>query len=86
VTVVEEAEPWSGARRHGAQEAHSLRALLVVEPEEPVLVPAPYDGGTPAPARRSVQGAPGPRVEREGTPGTRVARARAGAPGPLVAR
>jgi hypothetical protein len=31
VTVVEEPEPWSGARRHGAEEAHSLQAPLVVE-------------------------------------------------------
>jgi hypothetical protein len=29
VMVVEEAEPWSGAHRHGTQEAHNLRAPLV---------------------------------------------------------
>jgi hypothetical protein len=27
--MVVEAEPWSGARRHGAEEAHSLQAPLV---------------------------------------------------------
>jgi hypothetical protein len=41
VTVVEEAELLSGAHRHGAQEAHSLRAPLVEEPEKVAAVEAP---------------------------------------------
>jgi hypothetical protein len=55
VTVVEEAEPWSGVRRHGAEEAHSLQAPLVEEPEKGAAVEAPDGAGTPARARRSVQ-------------------------------
>jgi hypothetical protein len=38
VTVVEEVEPWSGARRHSAQEAHSPRSPPVVEPEKAAAV------------------------------------------------
>jgi hypothetical protein len=48
VSVVEEAEPWSDTRRHGAEEAHSLRAPLVEEPKKVVEVEAPDDAGTPA--------------------------------------
>jgi hypothetical protein len=77
VTVVEEAEPWSGARRHGAQEVHSLWVPRVVEPEDPVSVPVPYDVGTPAPARHSMQGAPGPLVAQQRVPRPCVARQRA---------
>jgi hypothetical protein len=47
VTVVEP-ELWSGARRHGAEEAHSLQAPLVEEPEKVAAVEAPDDTGTPA--------------------------------------
>jgi hypothetical protein len=90
VTVVEEPELWSGARRHGAEEAHSLQAPLVEEPEKVAAVEAPDDAGTPAQARRSVQVVAGPRVARRGAPwapGPRVARLGASrAPGPRVAR
>jgi hypothetical protein len=87
VTVVEEAEPWSGARRHGAQEAHSLRAPLMEEPEKATVVEAPDDAGTPARARCSVQVVAGPRVAREEAPEPHVARRGApGVPGPRVAR
>jgi hypothetical protein len=55
VTVVEEAEPWSDARRHGAEEAHSLRAPLVEEPEKVAAVEAPDGASTPTRVRRSVQ-------------------------------
>jgi hypothetical protein len=87
VIVVEEAEPWSSARRHGAEEAHSLHAPLVEEPEKVATVEAPDDAGTPAQARRSVQVVAGPRVARVEAPEPRVARR--GAPsalGPRVAR
>jgi hypothetical protein len=78
VTVVEAAEPWSGTRRHGAEEAHSLRAPLVEELEKAAAVEAP------ARARCSVQEVAGPRVAQEETAEPRVARR--GAPGPRVAR
>jgi hypothetical protein len=87
VMVVEEAEPWSGTRRHGAEEAHSLQAPLVEEPEKVAAVEAPNGAGTPARARRSVQVVAGPRVARLETPEPRVARRGAsGAPGARVAR
>jgi hypothetical protein len=54
VTVVEEAEPWSGARRHGIEEAHSIQAPLVEEPEKVAAVEAPDGTGTPTRARHSV--------------------------------
>jgi hypothetical protein len=73
VTVVE-AEPWSGARRHGAEEEHSLQAPLVEEPQKVAAVEAPDDTGTPARARRSVQVVTGPRVARVGAPGPRATR------------
>jgi hypothetical protein len=100
VTVVKELEPWSGSRRHGAEEAHSLQAPLVEESEKVAAVEAPDGAGTPAQAQRSVQvmagphvawvEAPEPLVARRGAPaatGPRVARR--GAPvatGPRVAR
>jgi hypothetical protein len=90
VTVVEEAELWSGARRHGAEEAHTLQVPLVEKPEKVAMVEAPDDAGTPARARCSVQVMAGPRVMRveaskprvvrRGAPvtlGTRVARPKA---------
>jgi hypothetical protein len=77
VTVVEEAEPWSGARRHGAEEAHSLQAPLVEEPEKVAAAEAPNGAGTPARARRSVQVVAGPWVE---APEPRVARLKAPSP------
>jgi hypothetical protein len=83
VTVVE-AEPWSGAHRHGAQEAHSLQAPLLEDPEKVAAVEAPDVAGTPARARCSVQVVPGPRVAREEASEPCVARRRA--PGPHVAR
>jgi hypothetical protein len=90
VTVLEEPELWSGARRYGAEEAHSLQAPLVEEPEKVAAVEAPDDTGTPAQARRSVQVVAGPRVAWRGAPwapGPRVARLGAPwAPGPRVAR
>jgi hypothetical protein len=46
VTVVEEVEPWSGARRHGAEEAHSLQAPLVEESEKVAAMEAPDDAGS----------------------------------------
>jgi hypothetical protein len=64
VMVVEEAEPWSGAHRHGAKEAHSQRAPLVEKPEKGAAVEAPDGTGTPARARRSVQVVAGPCVAR----------------------
>jgi hypothetical protein len=87
VTVVEEPELWSGAHRHGAEEAHSLQASLVEEPEKVAAVEAPDDAGTPAQARRSVQVVAGTRVARVEALGLCVARR--GAPwalGPRVAR
>jgi hypothetical protein len=85
VTVVE-AEPWSGARRHGAEETHSLQAPLVEEPEEVAAVEAPDNAGTHAQARRRVQVVAGPRVARVEVPEPRVAqRGASGAPGPRVA-
>jgi hypothetical protein len=84
VTVVEP-EPWSGARRHGAGEAHSLQALLVEEPEKVAAVEAPDDAGTPARARRG-EVVSGPRVARVEALGPRVARRGAPwTPGPRVA-
>jgi hypothetical protein len=86
VTVVE-AEPWSGARRHGAKEAHSLQAPLVEEPEKVAAVEAPDGAGTPTQARRSVQVVVGPRVARVEAPEPRVARRGAPwAPGLRVVR
>jgi hypothetical protein len=86
VTVVE-AEPWSGARRHGAEEEHSLQAPLVEEPEKVTAVEALDDAGTPVRARRSVQVVAGPRVARVEVPASRVARRGAsGASGPRMAR
>jgi hypothetical protein len=82
VTVEEEPEPWSGARRHGTEEAHSLQAPLV-EPEKVAAVGAPDGAGTPAQARRSVQVVAGPRVARVEAPEPRVVRREAPwAPGP----
>jgi hypothetical protein len=87
VTVVEEAEPWSGARRHGAEEAHSRRAPLVEEPEKGAAVEAPDGAETPARAWRSVQVVAGPCVARVEAPEPRAARRGApGATGPRVAR
>jgi hypothetical protein len=86
VAVVEEAEPWSGAHRHGAEEAHSLQALLVEKLEKVAVVEAPSDAGTPARAWHSVQVVAGPRVVRVEAPEPRVARRGARrAPGPRVA-
>jgi hypothetical protein len=82
VTVVE-AEPWSGARRHGAEEEHSLQAPLVEEPEKVTAVEALDDAGTPARARRSVQVVAGPRVAwrgASGAPRPRMARPKAPSP------
>jgi hypothetical protein len=84
VKVVVEAERLSGARRQSAQEAHTARAPLGPEPEEPVLVPAPNDIGTPPPARRRVRGAPGPHVAQQRVSGPRMAQV--GAPGLCVAQ
>jgi hypothetical protein len=87
VTVVEEPELWSGARRHGAEEEHSLQASLVEEPKKVAAVEAPDDAATPAQAPRSMQVVAGPRVARVEALGPRVARR--GAPwasGPRVAR
>jgi hypothetical protein len=87
VTVVEESEPWSGARRHGAEEGHSLQVPLVEQPEKVAAVEAPTGAGTPAQARRSVQVVAGPRVARVEAPEPRVARRGASwALGPRVAR
>jgi hypothetical protein len=84
---VEEVEPWSGARRHGAQEAHSRRAPPVEEPKRAAELEAPDGAGTLARARCSVQVVAGPRVAREEEPELRVARRGAlGAPGPHVAQ
>jgi hypothetical protein len=66
VTVVEELEPWSGTRRHGAEEAHSLQAPLVEELEKVAAVEAPNGAGTPAQAQRSTQVVAGPRWLGEG--------------------
>jgi hypothetical protein len=63
VTVME-VEPWSGARTHSAQDAHSPRAPLVEEPEKEALVEAPGGAGTPAQTRCSVQVVAGPHVAR----------------------
>jgi hypothetical protein len=73
---VEESEtvPARCTRRHGAEEAHSLQAPLVEEPEKVSAVEAPDDAGTPARARRSVQVVAGPRVARVEAPEPRVAR------------
>jgi hypothetical protein len=60
VTVLEEAEAWSGACRHSAQEAP--RAPPMEEPEKPAAVEAPDGVGTPARARCSVQVVAGPHV------------------------
>jgi hypothetical protein len=73
VKVVVEAEPSRGARRHRAEEAHSPRAPPGPDLEEPMSVPAPCDVSTPAPARRSVQGAPGPHAAQAGASGPHVA-------------
>jgi hypothetical protein len=73
VTVVE-AEPWSGACRHGAEEAHSLRAPLVEEPEKAAAVEAPDGAGTPARSRCSVHVVVRPRVAQEEALEPRVAR------------
>jgi hypothetical protein len=84
VTVVEETKPWSDARRHGAEEAHSLWAPQVEEPEKVAAVEEPDDTRTPAQVQCSVQVVAGPRVVREEALESRVARR--GAPGPRVAR
>jgi hypothetical protein len=87
VTVVEEPEPWSGARRHGAEEAHILQAPLVEEPEKVAAVEAPDGAGTPVHSRHSVQVVAGPRVARVEAPEPHVARRGAlWAPGPRVGR
>jgi hypothetical protein len=80
---VVEAEPSSGTCRHSAQEVHSVRAPPGPEPEEPVSVVAPDDAGTPAPGRRSVQEASGPRMAQREAPGRCEARQRV--PEPRVA-
>jgi hypothetical protein len=77
VKVLVEAKSSSGARRYSAQEAYRAQAPPGTEQEELVSVPAPYGIGTPAPAWRSMQGAPGPRVVRAGALGPRVAREKA---------
>jgi hypothetical protein len=74
VTVVEEAEPWSSVHRHGAQEAHRLRALLVEETEKVVAVEASDNAGTLVHARCSMQVVAGLRVAREEALESRVAR------------
>jgi hypothetical protein len=79
VTVEEEAEPWSGARRHGAEEAHSRQAPRREEPEKVAAVEAPDGAGTPARAWSSVQVVAGPLVVRVEALESRVARR--GAPG-----
>jgi hypothetical protein len=94
VTVVEEAEPWSGARRHSTQEAHSPRAERVEEPEKSAAVEAPDGVDTPALARCSVRVVARPRVARQEALGRWWAQQRAsgprvaeaGAPGPHVAQ
>jgi hypothetical protein len=52
---VVEAELSSSACKHSTQGAHSPRAPLEPELEEPAAVEAPDDVGTPAPAHRSMQ-------------------------------
>jgi hypothetical protein len=84
VKVVVEAELSGGDRRQSTQEAHSARAPPGPEPERPMSVPATDDVSTPAPARLSVQGVPGPRVARERVQGPQVAREEA--PGPCMAQ
>jgi hypothetical protein len=82
VMVVEKAEPWGGSHRHGAQEAHSLRALLVEDPEKVVVVETPDNAGTPARAwcrvhvvvQRGAPGAPGPHVAQLKAPSPRQVR------------
>jgi hypothetical protein len=64
VTVVEASEPWSGARRHSTQEAHSPQAAPVEEPEKAVVVEVPVGVGTPTRAWCSVQVVAGPCVAR----------------------
>jgi hypothetical protein len=54
MTVVEEAEPWSSAHRHGAEEVHSLQAPLVEEPKKVAAVEVPDGAGSPARAWYSV--------------------------------
>jgi hypothetical protein len=68
-----------GARRHDAEEAHSLQAPLVEEPEKVSVVEAPDDARTPAWARRSVHVVAGPCVARVEALEPHVARR--GAPG-----
>jgi hypothetical protein len=72
VIVVEEAEPRNDARRHGAEEAHSLQAPLV-EPEKVVAVEASDDAVPLARARCGVQVVAGPHVARVEMPELRVA-------------
>jgi hypothetical protein len=82
-----EAELWSGARRHGAEEAHSLQAPPVEEPEKVAAVEAPDGARTPARARPSLQVVAGSRVVLVEAPEPRVARRGApGAPRPCVTR
>jgi hypothetical protein len=71
VTVVEEAEPWSGTCRHSAQETRSSSAPPMEEPEKAAAVEAPDGVGTPARARCSVQVVAGPRVARPKVPSPR---------------
>jgi hypothetical protein len=87
VAAAEEAEPWSGARRHGAEEAHSLQAPRKEEPEKVAAAEAPDGAGTPAWPWRSVRVVVlGPRVARVEAPELRVARRGAPlAPGQRVA-
>jgi hypothetical protein len=86
VTVVEEVEPWSGARRHGAEETHSLQAPLVEKPEKVAAVEALDSARTLARARHCVQVVAGPRVAWVEAPEPCVAqRGAPRAPGPRVA-
>jgi hypothetical protein len=82
VTVVEEAEPSNGTRRHSAHEAHSPRAPSGQEPEKPAAVEAPGGVGTPALARRSVQVVAGREAPgaRQKASGSRVAQPKAPSP------
>jgi hypothetical protein len=84
--AAEEVETRSDACRHGAEEAHSLRAPLV-EPEKVAAVEASDDAVPLARARCGVQVVAGPCVARVEMPEPCVARRGApGAPGPRVAR
>jgi hypothetical protein len=80
VTIME-AEPSSGAHRHSAQGTHSPRAPPGPAAEERASVEALDGGGTPEPARRSVQVSSWPHVVRQEKPGRCWAQLKAPGPG-----